>query len=381
MKKRIGWIALLLTLCLPGGAARAARLDGQTVEAWLTRLEQTLSSRQTLNDPGETVDPARDGQALFSYDFGTVVAASQDAPRAQEIVQVDIRTDALADCTGLRVGMTLEDALGGAQVSGGETQLCVLDIWTDGPGWRWAYTGEDGVYGVETVTYGGEAAALREYTLTCLIDGGLISGIRLRVCAATQADAQAGLRTAQEIADRQRGEVYARTNSAETFAEQDMQVMGAPAIGVAVEKLVARIGEPLQVQTLPGGRLLVYAGAAAELGLNEQTGEEIVLSVSATGETLEGPRGLRVGMSVQEAAALFACRQDVYASGGVLYLEGEAMGEPPFGELTRGDGGAQLRYLCLRENGQTGVLEIGAQAGLVAYWRLSGEERRAADGE
>ena len=104
-------------------------------------------------------------------------------------------------------------------------------------------------------------------------------------------------------------------------------------------------------------------------------------AVSATGESVEGPRGLRVGMSVQEAAALFACRQDVYAAGGVLYLEGEAMGEPPCGELTREDGGAMLRYLCQRQGVETGVLEIGIQGGLVAYWRLSGEERRAADGE
>lgn len=374
-------IALALMLCMLGGAAKAAQLDAQTVEAWLSQLAQTLASQQPLNDPEETIDPARDGQALFSYGFGTVVSASRDVSQAERIAQVDIRTDELADCAGLRVGMTLADALDGAQVSGGETQLCVLELWTDGPGWRWAYIGEDGVYGVETVTYGTEPAALREYTLTYLIDGGQISGIRLRISAATQAEAEAGLRTAQEIALRQRGEVYAGANSAEIFLEQDMQVMGVPAIGVAVERLVARVGEPQQVQTLPGGRLLVYAGAVVELGLNEQTGEEIVLSVSVTGETLEGPRGLRVGMSVQEAAALFACRQDVYASGGVLYLEGEALGEPPCGELTRENRGAQLRYLCQRQNGQTGVLEIGVQAGLVAYWRLSGEERRAADGE
>ena len=374
-------IALALMLCMLGGAAKAAQLDAQTVEAWLSQLAQTLASQQPLNDPEETIDPARDGQALFSYGFGTVISASRDVPQAERIAQVDIRTDELADCAGLRVGMTLADALDGAQVSGGETQLCVLELWTDGPGWRWAYIGEDGVYGVETVTYGTEPAALREYTLTYLIDGGQISGIRLRISAATQAEAEAGLRTAQEIALRQRGEVYAGANSAEIFLEQDMQVMGAPAIGVAEERLVAHVGEPQQVQTLPGGRLLVYAGAVVELGLNEQTGEEIVLSVSVTGETLEGPRGLRVGMSVQEAAALFACRQDVHASGGVLYLEGEALGEPPCGELTRENGGAQLRYLCQRQNGQTGVLEIGVQAGLVAYWRLSGEERRAADGE
>ena len=35
LKKRIGMIALALMLCLSGGAARAERLDAQTVEAWL----------------------------------------------------------------------------------------------------------------------------------------------------------------------------------------------------------------------------------------------------------------------------------------------------------------------------------------------------------
>ena len=369
---------LLAALC---GAAQAQQLAPEAAQAWLSQLEQTLAAQQPLNRPQETVDPARGGQALFSYGFGTVLAGNTDAPRAQDMAEIDIRTDELADCRGLRVGMTLADALDGASVQGGETQLCVLGVRADGIGWSWAYVGENGVYGVEYVTFGGEPEAMREYTLTYLIDGGYISSIRLRVTESTQPEAEAGLRTAQEIASRQQGELYASANSAQAFSAADMQAMGAEAIGVAVEKWVARAGEPQQVQTLPGGRLLLYEGAAVELGLNAQTGEEVVRAVSATGESVEGPRGLRVGMSVQEAAALFACRQDVYAAGGVLYLEGEAMGEPPCGELTREDGGAMLRYLCQRQGGETGVLEIGIQGGLVAYWRLSGEERRAADGE
>ena len=380
LKKTTGALLLTVLLCAACSTASAVQMDAQSVQAWLVQLAQMLQTQPVLNNPMETVDPARGGQALFSYDFGTVLASAADTPDAGEITEIDVRTDALTDCLGLRVGMTLSDALDGAVIDGSQTQLCVLSLREEGPCWSWAYTGEDGVYGVEYVAFGGEGASMREYTLTYLIDGGVISGIRLRVAAATQAEAEAGLRTAKEIAGRQHGELYAARNDAAVFAEQDMQVMGAPVIGVDVAAVVKRIGEPKQVQTLPGGRLLVYDGAAVELGLNEQTGEEIVLSVSVTGEEIEGPRGLRAGMSVQEATALFACREDLYAAGGVLYLEGEALDEPPCGEVIREDGGVRLRYLCLRENGQTGVLEAGVRAGVVAYWRLAGQERRAADG-
>ena len=84
-----------------------------------------------------------------------------------------------------------------------------------------------------------------------------------------------------------------------------------------------------------------------------------------------GPRGLSVGMAVQEAAALFRCDKEVSSLGGVLYLEGEALGEPPCGELMAGMGGEiVLRYVCLDEKGRTAVLEAGVRDGIVTYWHL-----------
>ena len=142
------------------------------------------------------------------------------------------------------------------------------------------------------------------------------------------------------------------------------------------------LGEPNEVQTLPagGGRILLYDGAAVRLGLDEATGAEVVLGVTATGD-IRGPRGLRVGMTAQAAAGLFRCDADVYASGGALYIEGEAYGEPPFAEMSaESDGEATIRYLCRMDNGEAARLDVGIRGGGVGYWHLyTGEE--AADGE
>ena len=102
--------------------------------------------------------------------------------------------------------------------------------------------------------------------------------------------------------------------------------------------------------------------------------------MTATG-AIPGPRGLRVGMTAQAAAELFRCDADVYASGGALYMEGEAYGEPPFAEMSaESDSEATIRYLCRMENGEAARLDVGIRGGVVGYWHLyMGEE--AADGE
>lgn len=354
--------------------AAAQEYNAQTAQNWLEEFAAALGGLPALNDPQETADPARAGQYLIEYEFGTVLAARADAPQAGELLTIDVRTSQVTDCLGLRVGMSLSDALGGAQVDKSNTQLYVLGTQESGIGWSWAYVGDAGVYGVEYITYGGEDAAMTEYTLTYMIgDDGCISAIRMNMAQTTLAQAQDGLSTAEEIAQRQRGEVLALKNSEAIFGEADLQVMGAAALGVEVAQLVSRLGEPSEVQTLPsgGGRILLYDGLAAELGLREATGVEIVRGVSVSGADVTGPRGLRVGMSVQEAAALFACDADVYSVGGLLYMEGEALGEPPYGELIRGvSDEVTLRYVCQTASGENAVLEAGVQDGVVGYWHL-----------
>ena len=150
--------------------------------------------------------------------------------------------------------------------------------------------------------------------------------------------------------------------------------MGVNALGMQVSELVSLLGEPVEVQTLPAnqGRLLLYEGAAIELMLHEQTGAEIVCGVSVGSSDVLGPHRLSVGMSVQEAASLFACDEDVYAVGGVIYMRGEAAGEAPYAELVRSElgGEAKLRYFAWDQTMGTAVLEISVQDGLVRNWRF-----------
>ena len=162
-----------------------------------------------------------------------------------------------------------------------------------------------------------------------------------------------------------------------------MQILGHPALGTPVYELVSWLGEPVEVQTLPagGGRILLYEGAVVQLGLEEQTGEEIVWGLSVSGQDIAGPRGLTVGMSVQEATSLFRCDEELYASGGTLYMEGEARGEPPSGEMTAlQNGEATLRYACMTASGRIAQLDVGLQENQVVYWHLFYEGKEAEDG-
>ena len=276
--------------------------------------------------------------------------------------------------------------LSGTAVEPSNTQLYVLSTQEAGLGFSWAYLGEGGVYGVEHITYGGDETAMKEYTLTYVIDDAQrVSAIRIRCAPTTPAQAQQAMDTAEEIARRQRGGLYAQRNDAAVMDAADLEVMGVSVLGIQVSDLIRLLGEPVEIQALPanGGRLLLYEGAAIELMLDEQTGEEVVCGVSASASDVIGPRGLLVGMGVREAAALFACDQDVYAAGGVLYARSGAAGRAPYAELVRSDlsGEAKLRYVA--EGGQAGtvVLEISMQDAMVRNWHFYAEREAMRRGE
>ena len=382
MKRGIG-LVLAAVLCLSGACALAQEYDAQVMTAWLSRFCEALSQLPLQGDPQRTADPARPGEDLLAYEFGTVTARTAALVQPEDVLEIDVRTQQVTDCRGMRVGMTLGEVTGGRTIGRSSTQLYVLDTQEAGIGFSWAYLGESGVYGVEYITYGGSGAEMTEYTLTYVLDAAqTVSAIRVRCAQTTQAQAEQAMRTAEEIASRQQGEVYAVQNSAAMMTEADLTVMGVRALGTQVYELVSALGEPVEVQTLERGRgrLLLYEGAAVELCLNEQTGEEVACGVSASSADVTGPRGLCVGMSVQEAAALFRCDGDVYAVGGTLYMEGEAAGEPPCGELLREGGETVLRYAAALQSGHTAVLCAGVADGVITYWHFFDNQEAGHDG-
>ena len=383
MKRKLCYFLLMTALLLP--VCAFGEYDAGQMQTWLVRFCEALPALSQQGDPGLTADPARPGEYLLQYAFGTVVAKAPVNPQPEDIIEIQVRTQQVTDCRGMRVGMALQEVTGGAKIGRSSTQLYVLSAQEAGLGFAWAYLGDSGVHGVEYITYGSEDAGVTEYTLTYVLDEQQqVSAIRIRCAPATQAQAQQAMDTVEEIAQRQWGEVYAVRNTESVLTAQDMQVTGIRALGLAAWELVGKLGEPVEVQTLPAGqgRILLYEGAAISLKLDEMTGEEVVVGVNVSGFDVAGPRGVSVGMSVQEAASLFRCDEDVYAVGGTLYLEGEAAGEAPFGELVCGEltGEALLRYAAVGPTGRTEMLEIGVKESTVVYWRFFVSEEDTNDG-
>lgn len=367
-------IFLITVLALFASCAQAEMYDADLAERWITQFAQALDTLSARNDPNETADPSRAGQTLFEYEFGTVLFCKQGEWTANDILEIDVTTPQVTDCRGVRVGMGLADALGGAVMARADAPLYVLCTQEAGIGWSWVYGGEEGVYGVEHISYGESGAGMKEYMLTYVIDADrTISEIRMRISDATAAQVEAGFATVQEIAQRQNTEIILDKNDALPLVQADMQVMGAQTIGVQVYELIAAIGEPSQIQTLPEsrGRILLYEGMVAELVFDEYTGVENVCGVTVSSAAVTGPRGLHVGMTMKAAASLFACRSSMTYAGGMLYLLGEAQGEPPYGEMISDGADEQtLRYVADMENGGIGILEIGIENDAVTYWRL-----------
>ncbi len=250
-RKRFAALTTALLTAL-SGAALAQEYDAQQAKSWMAQFAQALLQFSPVNDPAQTLDPARPGEYLQEYEFGTVQAATSGTPTAAQIEEIDVSTAQVTDARGVRVGMTLSEALGGLSIPQAEGNLAVVSTQETGVGWCWAYLGEDGVYGVEWLTYDLDEP-VTEYTLTYVIDGDTVSGIRVKAAASTRAQAEAGLATAQEIADRQRREAVLTASGAAIFGEDDLTVNGRAVIGAEAYALVQALGEPNEVQTLPAG--------------------------------------------------------------------------------------------------------------------------------
>lgn len=138
---------------LTGSAALAQEYDAQQAKSWMEQFAQALSQLAPVNDPAQTLDPARPGEYLQEYEFGTVQAATSGKPTAAQIEEIDVSTAQVTDARGIRVGMTLNEALNGLSIPQTEANLAVLNTQEAGVGWCWAYLGEGGVYGVEWLTY------------------------------------------------------------------------------------------------------------------------------------------------------------------------------------------------------------------------------------
>ena len=98
---------LLLMLAAQPFSASANEMDAELMERWLAQFCQALPSVPMLGDPQQTADPVRPGEYLLEYEFGTVTATAASEIEPEDVIRIDVRTQQVTDCLGMRVGMPL----------------------------------------------------------------------------------------------------------------------------------------------------------------------------------------------------------------------------------------------------------------------------------
>ena len=124
-RKRFAALTVAILTAL-SGAALAQEYDAQQAKSWMAQFAQALLQFSPINDPAQTLDPARPGEYLQEYEFGTVQAATSGTPTAAQIEEIDVSTAQVKDARGVRVGMTLSEALGGLIMVVAATGACGL---------------------------------------------------------------------------------------------------------------------------------------------------------------------------------------------------------------------------------------------------------------
>ena len=122
MKRTITAWLMLIVLMMPA-LALAGEMEAAVMENWLQQFCTALPSVPLLGDPQMTADPSRPGEYLLEYAFGTVTATAENSVLPENIVQIDVRTQQVTDCMGIRVGMPLDAVLAGAYVGQSNSQL------------------------------------------------------------------------------------------------------------------------------------------------------------------------------------------------------------------------------------------------------------------
>ena len=360
------WLYILLAMCLISSTASAQyAFSGRTAEDWLINLKRYLQGEETVNRPAETEDLSRPGEKLVQYDFGMVQMREENG--AVEITEVVLNNGKIADCMQVAVGTRIDQAGFPEEVL---HPLTVLEASVEEQYIKWVYSDENGIYGAEQIAYLTDNGRTAEYTLTYLVSEETIYAIQMKKQETTLSQASLDIETAVEMLGTQTNAVALDGNSQTRFSSTDNILLGESVIGIPVYELVSFLGEPQEVQTLPGGngRLLLYDGMIIGANMEIETGVENVVSLSVTEPYFPGPRGLAVGMTLEQAGSLFCCEKAVPVTGGVLYKADQESGE-----LVREADGMRLVYQTPSSKGQL-RLEVNFNDGKVLSWNLSSEE-------
>ena len=361
MKKRT-LLAALLALCFalpaPALADAAGVLTETELNTWLSGLLMSTVGQTPLNAPVGEEALTQDGYA-FMYDAATLYYDRPALDQNSRLNAISVTGETLAMPRNIRLGAPADMLLSAygwqnPDLTGGETfaPLYVLDSLPDAAYWAWAQRAGGALQSVQCAIHANMGGG--RYTdagIVYTVQAGEISAIHVYgISAATTLEAvQGNLAAVGGDAPAEQGVTLQST--AEPFGQSDLQFGRMDFLTLTETGAGVLFGTPLtqdEVQAEDGGWLhtLGYAGASLVFELDAQRQNPHLTSLSLTGEGFPGPRGLLLGMQLEQALALFCSEGSglLWGNAALLYGDGQ---QPPFGTLERDGAAATVRYQAL----------------------------------
>lgn len=385
MKRRlIILLVMLITIFIPP-SVYADELSLQTITRWRDQIIVEVSSGSVLNNPSETFDPS--GNGVYLFDYGTVqVSASSLELTGETVAQIQINSDQIADPYNIRVGMGMDEVLASfpnenEQLTGDDAFAVLYASMTDTAyTWAWVMRSGETVYGVQYALseklqddHYGDAGILY------VMDEGKVSSIRVYGLNAqiTKSEAQMNMQTAIDISTRANytpPQIIARANQDTLLTFVDLTIDGKLLLQLGKDQVIQALGEPISSSSM-----LDEAGISHTLiwydGLNIQLSEDdsTVQSVNITSSSIAGPRNIGVGMTLEEVLDHIHVGEDVReGKSSTLYMEGEAIDDPPYGAIEfYGSGRCTVRLSTVTDTpGETASVLIDIEDGIVQELHL-----------
>lgn len=362
MKKGFVWLLVLAFLFVPAlsMADESGMLTEGELSQWVDQVLRDTAALTPLNAPVGEESLTEDGYA-FLYDFATLYYDKPQLDESSTLQAVSITAEHYAAPRGLTIGSDEEkllDAFGWQNPylmgDGSFAAFYMADELPRAAYWSWAQLDAAGTLaGVRCAIH--VQVGENSYTdagIRFALEEGMITEIRIYGLRAfiTGTDVQANLSAVESVENalaswalaEEDADGYLVESTADMFTEEDLAFSGVDFRTLAIDQLEEVIGARAQTQTLStGGEEIVTAEWEGAYLSGSASGSVDVLSV--TDRVIEGPRGIRVGDTLETVLAAFASDGEgrIYGSQSLLYGDGQ---NAPFGVLEMDGGYANVSY-------------------------------------
>lgn len=363
------WFAVLL-LCSTALADEAGVLTETELAAWLNQLLLSTANVSPDNAPVGEESLTTDGYA-FLYGSATLYY-NKPVLDAQSILKAVAVTDEALDMPrGVRLGAPasmLMAAYGwqNPTLAGDESiaPLYVLNQLPSAAYWAWAQrtgatlqsvqcaihvrAGEDRYTdtGVQYTVQDGVVSAIRVYGLSTLVR---LSEVQSNLAAVSGVPTQAAAAPVEGVTLVSSAEPFSASDL--TFWRMDFVTLTEKGAGVLFG--AAQSDDWAQDDNGQWLHTLGFANATAVFATDANRENPVLESLSITGGDAQGPRGLTIGLRLNDALALFRSDGSGLTTGTAALLYGDGQ-TAPTATLERTGGDATARYL-LALPGDTGA--------------------------